>query len=124
MTYLLTIAFLAALISVPAVQADEDRPEHYEGEPAETLEQAVANLSEYNAKLEAIIEKDELTDADHAEIHELTYTLENALGKMREELDSMAENLEAVHLASEERDADVIAEKGPAYLSAAQTLVE
>lgn len=124
MKYFLTAAFLVALIVAPAVQADDERPEHFEGEPAETLEQAVANLSEYNAKLQAIIEKDELTDADHAEIHELTYTLENALGKMREELDSMAENLEAVHLASEERDTDVIAEKGPAYLSAARKLVE
>lgn len=118
------LTFLTALIAAPIAVADEDRPDHYEGEPAETLEQAVANLSEYNARLQAIISKDELSDADHAEIHELTYTLENALGKMREELDAMAENLEAVHLASEERDADVIADKAPAYLSAAQKLVK
>lgn len=121
---LIGAALLLALLAAPTVQADDDRPEHYKGEPAETLEQAVINLSEYNARLQAIIGKDELSDADHEEIHELTYTLENALGKMREELDAMAENLEAVHLASEERDSAVIAEKGPAYLSAAQKLVE
>lgn len=118
------VTILAFLIAAPLVLADEDRPDHFEGEPAETLEQAVANLSEYNARLKAIISKDDLSDADHAEIHELTYTLENALGKMREELDVMAENLEAVHLASEDRDSDVIREKAPTYLSVSQKLVE
>lgn len=118
-----SVALLASLLLAPISHAEE-RPDHFKGEPAETLEQAVANLSEYNARLAAIVEKDELSDDDHAEIHELTYTLENALGKIKEELDVMAEDLEAVHLASEERADEVIAERAPAYLSAARKLVE
>lgn len=123
MKQIASIALLASLLVAPISHADE-RPDHFKGEPAETLEQAVANLAEYNARLAAIIEKEALSDADHAEIHELTYTLENALGRIREELAVMAEDLEAVHLASEERADEVIAEKAPAYLSAARKLTE
>jgi hypothetical protein len=37
-------------------------------------------------------------------IHELTYTLENALGKLSEDLAKAAVDLEEVHLASEKLD--------------------
>lgn len=119
----INIAAVVGLFLAPVVHAAES-VDHFEGEPAETLEQAVANLSEYNAKLAAIVDKGELSDADHARIQELTYTLENALARIKKEIDVMAEDLEAVHLASEQRAADVVTDKAPAYLSAARTLVE
>ena len=68
---------LALGLAAPA-QADE-RPDHYKGESSATLEQALANLSSHNTQLAAILAKDELGPEDTAKIHELTYTLENAL---------------------------------------------
>ena len=63
-------------------------------EPAETMEQALANFSEYNARLAALLEQDELTMADLAQIHQLTYTLENALERINDDLEDLAETLE------------------------------
>ncbi|WP_342343986.1 DUF6746 family protein [Aromatoleum bremense] len=40
--------------------------------------------------------KGNVSDAAMADVHELTYTLENALGKMNEELTKLAETLERV----------------------------
>ncbi len=123
MRKIIKVVAVAGLFLVPVTHATE-RVEHFEGEPAENLEQAVANLSEYNDKLAAIIDNGDLSDADHARIHELTYTLESALARIKEEIDVMAEDLEAVHLASEQRATDVVIDKAPAYLSAVRTLVE
>lgn len=65
-----------------AVLASDDRPDHFKGVPSETLEAAVGNFSEYNKKLAEILAKDELTPEDMVHVHELTYTLENALEKL------------------------------------------
>jgi hypothetical protein len=96
---------------------------HYEGEPAETLEQAVANFSEYNARLSAVLEKGELTAEDMETVHELTYTLENALQTIDQELAELAETLEAMHLASESQDAGSTSQHGADYLNTARTVI-
>lgn len=114
---------IAGLFLAPVINAAE-RVDHFEGESAETLEQAVANLSEHNARLAVLVDNGELSDADHARIHELTYSLENALARIRKEVDVMADDLEAIHVASEQRATDVVTDKALAYLSAARTLVE
>ncbi|MEY6433515.1 DUF6746 family protein [Thioalkalicoccus limnaeus] len=115
---------LAALIAAaPMIQADE-RIEHFEGLPSETLEQALQNLSEYNRRLAAALDQGELTAADLAKIHELTYTLENALERIHADVGALAETLEEVHLASEADDRDTVITKGRAYLSTARVLVD
>jgi hypothetical protein len=108
---LLTIAFGFAL----PVLAD-DRPQHFAGEPAESLEQALANFAEYNARIAAILEQDELDPTDLGRIHELTYTLENALERIDEEYDRLEEQLEELHLASEGADTDKARQLGETYL--------
>lgn len=118
----LAASVLVASLAISPVQQAAERPEHFEGKPAETLEQAVENLSEYNARLAAIVDRNELSPAEHAEIHELTYTLENALDRIREEVDAIAQRLETIHVASEERDSGTIRDAAPAYLSVAATL--
>ena len=45
--------------------------------------QAVANFSEYNGKLEGLIQQEHLSPQDMHEVHMLTYTLENALAKIQ-----------------------------------------
>lgn len=117
---LVLVLFLAIGFSA---KADEQRPEHFEGEPAETLEQALANFSEYNDKLAAILAKDELSPKDLYEVHQLTYTLENALDKIRNEYEDLAETLEEVHVASEHNDTGTVKSSGKAYLDAGRQLV-
>ncbi|TVS00543.1 MAG: hypothetical protein EA406_00405 [Rhodospirillales bacterium] len=104
--------------------ADDARVDHYKGLPAETLDDAVKNFSEYNRRLEAILDKNELTSDDLDAVHQLSYTLENALEKIREELSALAEILEEVHVASETGEADRVIAEGGAYLSVARKLIE
>ncbi|MEJ6655905.1 MAG: hypothetical protein QNL70_07850 [Pseudomonas sp.] len=112
-------------LSLSAVSwADTERPGHFKGEPADTLQQAVTNLSEYNTKLDELLAKDELTPMDMHEVHQLTYTLENALQKIQADLADTAEVLEEVHIASETGKSGVVTEKGQAYLQTTRILVK
>lgn len=106
-----------------AVFADQ-RPDHFKGESSETLPQAVSNFSEYNQKLAALVNKDELTPAEMHQVHELTYTLENALERIRDDLKELADTLEEVHVASESADAETIKSKGKEYLETSRQLVK
>lgn len=117
-------AAVVALGVSAASWADSDRPAHAKGEPAETLQQAVTNLSEYNTRLEALLERDELTATDMHDVHMLTYTLENALQKIQADLEETAAVLEEVHIASETNEPDVVKEKGQVYLQSTRTLVK
>lgn len=116
--------FLLGIASFTAAHADDERPEHFKGEPAETLDQALANFSEYNAKLAEILAREELTAKDLYEVHQLTYTLENALETIRNEYAGLAETLEEVHVASEHNDNATVKSRGQAYLETASKLVD
>ncbi|SFM54854.1 DUF6746 family protein [Marinobacter pelagius] len=115
----LTVTAAALMFSLPAFAEDY---EHYKGEPAETLEQAVANFSEYNNRLDKVL-AGELTPEAMNEIHQLTYTLENALGKLNEEFDDLAERLELVHKASEHADPETIQREGSVYLEKSRKVI-
>lgn len=58
-------------VAARAAHASDERYEHYKGLPAETLQQAVANFSEYNTRLEAILAARVDDNAMH-DVHELT----------------------------------------------------
>ncbi|KON81306.1 hypothetical protein PA01_06530 [Azoarcus sp. PA01] len=118
-------AILAAIAFVPPAFASgaAEPIRHYKGEPAKTLPEAVKTFSEYNAKLEAIL-KGDVSDAAIADVHELTYTLENALGKMNEELTKLAETLEKLHQASEKLDREAVIQHGDEYLSVSRQVVK
>ncbi len=97
--------------------------QHFKGLPAPDLATAVANFSEYNTRLEAKLAS-KLTDEDLAEIHELTYTLENALEKIEDELEELAETLEEVHVASENFDREKLKKNGDVYLQVSRTIIK
>lgn len=118
---LLPLSVCATLMFTTQLSAAEI--EHFKGLPAETLEQAFSHFSEYNEKLSQVL-AGELTQEKITEIHELTYTLENALGKIQEETESLAETLEALHLASETYDAAAVKTQGDAYLEQARALIK
>lgn len=104
--YLGGIVF-AALVGV-ATPALADRINHFEGKPADTLEQAMANFIEYNARLDGILEKTELTAEDLGTIHQLTY----ALAQMAQ----IADTPEDLNVAFETADLDGPRKHGEAYI--------
>lgn len=118
---LISLVGCASLLLTPFAFADE--VEHFKGKPAETLEQAVSNFKEYNQKLEQIL-KGELSPEAMNEVHQLTYTLENALGKINEEFDTLAETLESIHLASERADANTVKASGQQYLDVSRQVID
>lgn len=117
------LAIVVMLASSATVFASE-RPDHYQGQTAESLEQALGNLVTYNAKLKTLLEKSELSLQDMAHIHELTYSLENALQRVDVELDSLAATLEEVHLSSEKAHSEQVKTQGQKYLKLMDTLLQ
>lgn len=118
--FILATATAALMFTLPAA-ADEEYS-HFKGEPSKTLAQAVANFSEYNNRLEQVL-AGELTPEAMNEVHQLTYTLENALGKLDDELENIAERLEKVHKASEHAAPDTVKQQGAVYLEKSRTII-
>lgn len=116
--------FLTGLFVVAAPAFADDRVDHFKGEPSKTLDQALANLAAYNEKLSAVIGNETLTPQQMHEVHVLTYTLENAVARIDDELEEIAENLEAVHKASEHADPATVKARGKLYLEASGKLVQ
>ena len=116
--------FAAAMaLSQPALADDnEQKYQHFKPEPSENLQQAIKNLVEYNAKLEAIIDGD-MSAQDLAKVHELTYTLEVAIARLSKELDVAANSLEEVHLGSEQMNKQRVKGFGKDYLKTVNHLL-
>ena len=115
MKKLITTAILLA--STASFAHDHgDRPDHYEGQPSETLEQALANFAETNARIAEILAQTEISRAELEAVHQLTYTLENALERIDDEYDALEEKLEELHLATEGADIERARALGRSYL--------
>ena len=112
----------AALSFGVATMAKAEAVEHFEGKNAESLEEAVTNFKRYNQRLESLLKKDSMSADDVTKVHELTYTLENALAKINDGLGKLAVTLEEVHLASEKYDADAVRDHGDAYMEVINTI--
>jgi hypothetical protein len=118
---LISILACAGLATTPLAYSGE--VEHFKGKPSKSLEQAVSNFSEYNSKLEQVLNR-ELTPEAMNEVHQLPYTLENALGKINAEFDALAETLETIHIASEHADPDTVKTSGEQFLSVSREVIE
>ncbi|HEY9018453.1 DUF6746 family protein [Thiomicrospira sp.] len=119
----LAFAFISSLALHTTAMASDDMPRHFKGEASHTLEAAVKNFSEYNKELAAILQKDELKPVDMAEIHKITYTLENALDVIEDAIDNIEDNLEDLHKASEKAQYDKALKKGREYLDESQKII-
>jgi len=114
--------FLA--LGADAALASSTDVTHYAAKPSETLAEAVANFSEYNALLAEVMARPTLTDSDLERIHELTYTLETALARINAAMADLPERLERVHLASEGHEApDRVRALVRTYLDPARTVI-
>jgi len=123
----LTVLLAALTLGLAAFMgpaAADEKVQHYEPKPSETLEEAVQNLSEYNKLMADVLSREDLSDADMEEVHQLTYTLEVALAKINEEMGGIAATLEEVHLASEERNQAKLRGAGEVYLEVTNTVVD
>ena len=98
--------------------------DHFEGKKAKDWGAAIANLKQYNQKLEAALEQRELSTDDLAKIHKWSYTLENAVGRLQSELKKTASHLEEVHLGSERGETERIRQHGPKYLEGLTPMLE
>ena len=107
--------FTLGMAFTAASYASDARVEHFKGHASPDLSTAVANLAEYNKQLQVMVDS-ALSDEDMAEIHMLTYTLENALERINLELEEIAEALEEVHLASETLDRERLTGNAAIYL--------
>lgn len=116
-----TVLALSIGLATPAL-ADQDT-NHFKGKPAETLDAAIANFSDYNRQLATLLAQDSLTAEDMVKVHQLTYTLEKALKKLRDELADLAETLEAVHVSSEHLDDTTLKAQGQKYLDKARQII-
>lgn len=122
MKTLIASLFLVALMFTAGSHASE-RPDHFKGRDSATLEEAVAHLSEANASLDALLQQQDLSLQDLASVHQISYTMENALQKISAELELLAVELETVHVASERADFDTVRAQGRNYLQRAQKLL-
>lgn len=121
--HLSTALFVLFIGGASAVMADE-RPDHFKGLVPESPTEAVQNFSRFNRKLEDILARASLSVSDLSEIHEITYTLENALAVIKEETANLANLLETVHLASENGGVDEVTRAGREYLDGARRIIE
>lgn len=112
---------LGIYLGLGAGAALAERVEHFEAVSSESLEQAVRNFREYNARLETAL-AGEMNHETAAMIHEMTYTLELALEKMNQELQALAGTLEELHLASEGSDLAQVKARAEQYLSVARAV--
>lgn len=116
-TFVLAFLTIAALVATPAIAEQSERQyQHFKPEPSNNLQQAIMNLTEYNAKLQQLIDGD-LSAQDMAKVHELTYTLEVALARLSKELNVAANSLEEVHLGSEQMNKQRVKGFGKDYLN-------
>lgn len=123
MKKLLTLLMLVVFLGYSAFAAAEEKSDHFKGKPSETLEAALSNFTEYNDKLSAILKQDKLSPVDMQHIHELTYTLENALEKINASMLELAVLLEAVHVGSESGDTAATQAEGARYLDMARQII-
>lgn len=117
----ITTLMFATLFAFPCVSSE--RADHFQATPSPTLAAALDNIATYNPQLQKLLEKRSLTAADLNSIHELTYTLEQALARIGEEQRLAAEQLEEVHLASERGDVATVKRSGDAYVKATTPLI-
>lgn len=116
------LVFSILLSAMHCANADE-KYNHFPALDSADINAAFCNIRSYNKKLAAITSKPELTAEDMVKIHELTYTLENAVNFLKQSLAQVSIDLEDVHKASERLDATVIKSSGEKYLKPTTTMV-
>ncbi|MDN3652360.1 hypothetical protein QWY77_06240 [Thalassotalea ponticola] len=123
LTTLLTLLVASASIAQNAVAKNSEPYQHFPALESPNTQVALCHLTRFNQQLKAITDKPELSAQDMVKVHQLTYTLENALMRLQTDLKDIAADLETVHIASEQLDAAAIKSAGDDYLQALDLLL-
>ncbi|TVP89721.1 MAG: hypothetical protein EA348_07465 [Pseudomonadaceae bacterium] len=118
-----TVAALASLSLPTFATGDNDRAAHYQAERSDSTEQAVSNLRSSNQQLAALI-GGELSDNDMHDIHKLSYTLEDTLQRLIDDLQLLHDTVADMHWATESMQADAVTDYGAAYLEGIGKIIE
>lgn len=78
-----------------------ERVDHFEGDSAATWSEAITLLNKANQELAQIAKTGQLSHQDSARIHQLSYSMENALATLSAQLNTTSQVLEQLHLSSE-----------------------
>lgn len=113
---LVAVALLSGVLSAPLRADEAERFDHYQGERPGDLSSALTLLDDFAQRLQQQLANDNLDPVVLNEIHQLTYTLENALGRLSTDVAELAELLESVHVASETAGAATVREDGERFL--------
>lgn len=117
-----SIAMMSAISVTTSANAGEEY-QHFPSVASPNTTAALCNLASFNEKLAQITHKQTLTPEDMVKVHELTYTLENAVIRLQKDLNAIAEDLEEVHKASERLEQSTIKDSGKAYLKALDVIL-
>lgn len=110
------------LFATVNTKADE-KFDHFPSVAAPNTQVALCNLASFNKQLGLLANKKALSAEEMVKVHELTYTLENAVQRLQSDLNTIAADLEKVHKASERLDGQTVNQSGQAYLAATQLLL-
>ncbi|MCC2608213.1 DUF6746 family protein [Planctobacterium marinum] len=106
-----------SMLTMTGLSADEQY-NHFPSLEAPDTTVALCNLNKFNARLAGIVEQSEIGVEDMLKIHELTYTLENAVQRLQQDLEGIAAELEKTHKGSEAMQQDTVKSSANAYLKA------
>lgn len=123
MKYTILAAILTMSVFATPVGASE-KPEHFPAVDSKDLKSAVCNLQGFSQALSNLTEQNEMSSLDMVKVHELTYTLEQAIAKLNEELLVVAADLEEVHLASERMEKETVKRYSDKYLMAVDQILK
>lgn len=117
------MAGLAAPAWANDAQQAPNRVSHYAAQKAGSIDEALANLREANAKLTALL-AGEVGEYDIHDIHSLSYTLEESLERIGKEIKQLHGTVADMHFASEGLNRDAVIDYGKAYLSGIEKIVK
>ncbi|TQV73122.1 hypothetical protein FLL45_16850 [Aliikangiella marina] len=112
----ITLAVAGVVLTCATGFVHAEQVRHFAGKEVADYSQALAVLKSHNHQLKLLLSQKRLTKADLEQIHQMTYTMENAYQKMQQELTSTAEALEALHLASEGESSEKARELAKNYV--------
>lgn len=121
MNKLMLVVLLTAAFLSPRAHS-EDKYAHFPAVASQDLPTALCNINTYNEKLSELINKPILSAQDMVKVHELTYTLENAINFLKASLEQTSVDLEKVHKASEVLNQSIVKDTGKQYVKSTKLL--
>ncbi|HRD34986.1 MAG TPA: hypothetical protein PLR02_12100 [Rhodocyclaceae bacterium] len=116
-------AAIAFALPAHAAEPRPDRVDHFQAKQADNVAEAVANLREANAKLAELLAGD-VNDYAMQDIHSLSYTVEESLARIIDELKMLLDTAGDMHFATEGLKRDAVIDYGDAYLSGVRKIID